>query len=151
MRSIIGAAEFAWAHFWIALLVALLVVIWQAWVWRADFGGTLLLLVAERAFQRKKYDAATRVLARLLRKDGILGAGETYDRVREIRALAHCIKGSILTRRGEDEEAVAEFSEAIDLWPKLEQAYARRAAVLRKHGQYDDALADYDMAISTTP
>ena len=58
-------------------------------------------------------------------------------------------RGETYQALGRYEEAVADFSRAIELAP--DAAIAERAATYRLIGRYDDALAGKDEAIDETP
>ena len=52
-----------------------------------------------------------------------------------------------LRRLGRNEQAVADYSEAIKLNPKNAETYNNRANAYSLLGRYDDAVKDYDEAI----
>ena len=53
--------------------------------------------------------------------------------------------------REEFEQAIADYSQAIQLNPKYADAYNNRGIVYRKQGKYDLAIADYNQAIQLNP
>jgi tetratricopeptide (TPR) repeat protein len=53
--------------------------------------------------------------------------------------------------KGENERAIADFSKALDLDPRLAKAHYNRAAVYRTKSEIDPAIADYSKAIEIDP
>jgi tetratricopeptide (TPR) repeat protein len=63
----------------------------------------------------------------------------------------HVYQGIQLRGDGRDDEAIAEFTAAIEINPKYSEAYLRRANVYSWNKQYDLAIADYSKAIEFDP
>jgi tetratricopeptide (TPR) repeat protein len=59
--------------------------------------------------------------------------------------------GNLLAEQGDLTEAIAAYTKAIRLDPRVPQAYANRGAVHARTGQLDEALADLDTAIRLSP
>ena len=57
-------------------------------------------------------------------------------------------KGKTSLDRGDFDKALSDFTQAIQLDPKLAKAYRYRAFVWRKKGDYAKAVADYTKASS---
>ena len=53
--------------------------------------------------------------------------------------------------KGQNERAVADFSKALDIDPRLAKAYYNRAAAYRAKSEIDRAIADYSKAIEVNP
>ena len=66
-------------------------------------------------------------------------------------ALAHHYRGAEYLKTGHDDEAIADFDQAIALNPKLYTAYYDRAIALRHKGELTRAIADYSEAIRISP
>ena len=69
------------------------------------------------------------------------------------RALAedYDSRGAAYVARGQVEEGVADYSQAIALNPNDAIAYKDRGGAYRAKGLYDQAVADYSQAIALTP
>ena len=52
-------------------------------------------------------------------------------------------RGAAYEAKGQNERAVADFSKALDIDPRLAKAYYNRAAVYRAKSEIDRAIADY--------
>ncbi|HEV2551023.1 MAG TPA: hypothetical protein VGU20_27170 [Stellaceae bacterium] len=126
------------------------------WLWavRAHLFGILLLAIAEKAMKRRDYDRAFAVATRLLREHGFPWPNQNNEEWQVVRGGAHCIRGTVYQRRGEDGIAAAEFDWAIELAPDLEEAYLRQAATYRKIGHWsrlEDAIDNCDAVIGSFP
>jgi len=66
-------------------------------------------------------------------------------------AQQHYTTGVKLASQGKLEEAIAEYSEAIRLEPRLVPAYYIRGVTYAQLGQYERAVQDYDEAIRLNP
>ena len=67
----------------------------------------------------------------------------------QIRAAQdHFDAGAELREEGKFEEAIAEYDEALKIYPKLPEVYNNRGAAFFHLGQNERALEDYDTAIS---
>lgn len=88
--------------------------------------------------------------ASALHGDGrFLEAIEVYDGLLGERPEAALLnnRGAALMALGRAEEAVGDYSQAIDLDPSLPQAFSNRGNALTKLGRYPEALEDYDRAL----
>lgn len=66
-------------------------------------------------------------------------------------AKAYYVRGSEWATLGNHERAIADFSTAIELDPKLVGVHYSRALVLSEKGDHDAAIADYDAALKLAP
>jgi tetratricopeptide (TPR) repeat protein len=60
-------------------------------------------------------------------------------------------KGFIYNSLKDNDEAIAAFTEAIKMDPKLSSAYFNRGRCYFEKGAYDEAILDYDTALSLNP
>lgn len=67
------------------------------------------------------------------------------------RALAYWLRGNTYFNTRDDDRAVADFSAAVRLDPKLSQAWRDRARANMVKGEFDRAIADYTRAIRLRP
>ena len=135
------------------LLLGLGLAIWLLAI-RAHLFGILLLAIAEKAMKRKDYDRAFAVATRLLREHGFPWPNRKDEGWHVILGGAHCVRGTVHQRRGEDGIAAAEFDCAIEFAPDLEEAYLRQAASYRKIGHWsrlEDAIDNCDAVIEAFP
>jgi tetratricopeptide (TPR) repeat protein len=68
-----------------------------------------------------------------------------------LRAQAYLVRGYFYFNSGDARRAIADYTAAIKLDPKLVAAYMRRAEAFRDEGETDRALADYTEAIRIDP
>ena len=66
-------------------------------------------------------------------------------------AVQHNDRGVALTTEGGYDEAIAEFSKAIELEPEYVVAYSNRGYAYGLKGEWDIAIADFDKAIELAP
>ncbi len=66
-------------------------------------------------------------------------------------AWAHSNRGDAYFEKGDDDSALADYSDAIWVDPQNSDAFIGRGAVYRERGETDLALADYNEAIRLTP
>lgn len=66
-------------------------------------------------------------------------------------ALERLEQGDIYRDQGQWDEAIAEYSEAIELDPDYAQAYNNRGWIYRTKTEYDNAIADFNKAIELDP
>jgi len=67
------------------------------------------------------------------------------------RARQHYSRGAAFADEGRFDEAISEFSKAIELDPDYALAYSSRCATYYRKGQYDQAIADCTEAILLDP
>jgi tetratricopeptide (TPR) repeat protein len=60
-------------------------------------------------------------------------------------------RGNALRDQGENDKAIAAFTEAIRLDPKDDSAYFNRGLAWRSKGEYDNAIMDYNQALTINP
>ena len=63
----------------------------------------------------------------------------------------HLTRGSALFKKGEYDDALKEFSEAIRLAPKAPQGYFERGQVWDAQGDYDKAIGDFNEGLRLAP
>jgi tetratricopeptide (TPR) repeat protein len=66
-------------------------------------------------------------------------------------AKEHLIKGTNYFAQKLWDQSIAEFTTAIELYPKLAIAYNNRGSTYGEKGEYDRAIADYTRAIEIDP
>jgi len=66
-------------------------------------------------------------------------------------ASAYIIRGMIWAQKGENDIALGDFSEAIQLDPNNKWAYLNRSVALKAKKEYDNALSDINEAIQLDP
>ena len=66
-------------------------------------------------------------------------------------AEQHNTRGIALAEEGEHEHAIAEFSKAIEVDPKLAKAHYNRGLTYFEKGEFDKAIADFNEAIEVDP
>jgi tetratricopeptide (TPR) repeat protein len=65
--------------------------------------------------------------------------------------IAYFNRGLAFKEKGNFDQAVADFDEAIELSPEHADAYFNRGLVLSKKGEQDRAIADFDKVIEISP
>ena len=63
----------------------------------------------------------------------------------------HLVAGQKYASQNQWDRAITEFSQAIDLNPKIARAYSGRGKAYSKRGEYDKAIVDFTMAIALDP
>ncbi|MCB9746841.1 MAG: tetratricopeptide repeat protein [Candidatus Omnitrophica bacterium] len=66
-------------------------------------------------------------------------------------ALAYNNRGRALLVEGRDEEALQDFSKALNLDPQFEEAYNNRGNLYYRQKKFNDALADFNAALAINP
>ena len=66
-------------------------------------------------------------------------------------AQEHYAQGKALLQSGQWEQAILEFTKAIDLDPDYREAYSERAYAYYQKGEYDKALSDSNKIIELNP
>jgi tetratricopeptide (TPR) repeat protein len=66
-------------------------------------------------------------------------------------AYYHSVMGSILQREKRYGEAIAEYTQAIELDPKECVSYVNRGEIFMRHGLANEAMADFKSAIDLDP
>ncbi len=75
----------------------------------------------------------------------------TMDRANEQQAVDAYNRGVAYYARGELDEAIASYTEAVRLNPKLADAYLNRGAAYDAKGELDEAIADFTQALRLNP
>ncbi len=70
---------------------------------------------------------------------------------RSSKAKVYLNLGQLYVQKGDDDEALTSYGEAVKRDPKLAAAYVDRAAIFIKREDQDHALADLDRAVLLTP
>jgi tetratricopeptide (TPR) repeat protein len=92
------------------------------------------------------------LLALVLVVAGILAScGAPTDGTAEGTAEVHFYQGNKLDSQGRYDEAIEEFTKAIELNPNMANAYFNRGNSYGKLGQFERAIQDYDEVISLNP
>ena len=66
-------------------------------------------------------------------------------------ANAHIVRGNARSDRGQFEDAIADYDQALELQPDNAFAYDHRGSMKMALGQFGDAIADYDQALKLRP
>lgn len=66
-------------------------------------------------------------------------------------AYYHSMMGSILQREKRYGEAIAEYTQALELDPKDTVSLTNRGEIFMRHGLYDDAISDFTAAMALDP
>ena len=70
----------------------------------------------------------------------------------ESRTAIHYFKGVAYFKKGQNDKAIAEYNKAIEINPRLAEAYANRGlAYAQGKGQFDQAISDFNKAIGINP
>jgi tetratricopeptide (TPR) repeat protein len=67
------------------------------------------------------------------------------------KALSIFLRGNERSERGELDRAVAEYTEALRVYPQFAAAYHNRAVVQRRMGKHDLAIGDFSSALRFDP
>jgi tetratricopeptide (TPR) repeat protein len=67
------------------------------------------------------------------------------------RAFVEMNLGDALARKGQPDEAMAHFEQAINLQPDYAEAYYNRGNVLYAKGRIDEAIADFEKSLQIQP
>jgi len=105
---------------------------------------------------RKRADGALREVENLRKELEIARAekpnlGQYNDAVNSLSATDWFQKGYSLGTAGKNQEAMEAFTKAIELNPKVVEAYFNRGAAYFRLGNYRQAIRDYDRAIELDP
>jgi tetratricopeptide (TPR) repeat protein len=82
----------------------------------------------------------------------LLGNAYTREKSREYKDATVYIRHGILsTERGRYDDAISYFSKAIEIDPRLVEAYKNRGNIYSRMGKYDQAILDYNKALEIDP
>jgi tetratricopeptide (TPR) repeat protein len=73
------------------------------------------------------------------------------DEATSNRANAYYARGGAYKTKGDNDQAIADYTKAIEANSHYADAYAGRGIVYQIIGKYDDAIADYSKAIEIDP
>ena len=93
-------------------------------------------------YEKTRYQEALKAFTTLPEEAGL---GERW------RAVAFAIRGEIYRRMSCHEEALADFSRALELDPDLSRATAGRGVIYYQMKCYEEALVDFDRTLETSP
>ena len=72
----------------------------------------------------------------------------TQEKQSESRdATAYYNQGRAYGQKGQYDQAISDYSKAIEIDPKFATAYNNRGIAYRQKGQYDQAISDYNKAL----
>jgi tetratricopeptide (TPR) repeat protein len=80
--------------------------------------------------------------------------GNTYarEKLHEHKdATVYIRHGTLSTQRGRYDDAISYFSKAIEIDPRLVEAYKNRGNIYSRMGKYDQAILDYNKALEIDP
>jgi tetratricopeptide (TPR) repeat protein len=121
--------------------------------------GIALLLLGRNQEALDSFTHAVRVWKSASVMDGLLPipnlsrglSGKTSQQITEGHATAYCGLGQSYHRLRQDEQAILEYDQAIQINPHDPNAYIGRGDCHLALGDQDEALADYDEAIRRGP
>jgi tetratricopeptide (TPR) repeat protein len=93
--------------------------------------------------QTKNLDRSIRSCTKIIKR----GKRES----RKNRTSAYTIRGNAYDNKGQYDQAIADFTKAIEINPRYAKAYTNRGSVYNSKGQADRAIADYGKAIEINP
>src|SRR5438552_2753233 len=64
---------------------------------------------------------------------------------------AYIDRGDVYSAKGQYDQAIADYNEALKINPRSSLAYENRGNVYTVKGQYDQAISDYDKAMEINP
>ncbi|MDR1084772.1 MAG: tetratricopeptide repeat protein [Deltaproteobacteria bacterium] len=94
------------------------------------------------AYRRADYDEAIEIFTSIIRRRGLS--------IKE-RAVSYLLRGEAKREKGELEEAVFDFTRAINQWPNYPQAIFFRGQALIRLNRFSEALADLSRAAELDP
>jgi lipoprotein NlpI len=66
-------------------------------------------------------------------------------------SAAHYLRGFVQEKLGKNQEALTDFSKALELEPTLSEAYHQRGCVQFKLGKFSESVADFDRYLEKNP
>jgi tetratricopeptide (TPR) repeat protein len=94
------------------------------------------------AHRRGDYDQAIEIFTSIIRRRGLT--------IKE-RAVSYLLRGEAKREKGDVDEAVHDFTRAINQWPNYPQAIFFRGQALASLNRYDEALTDLARAVELDP
>lgn len=113
------------------------------------FASALSGPVAAQNLQQQVAECTSRDVETIIRGCTALINSSRVDR--ENKAVAHVVRGSAYSRRGDLDSAVADFSAAISRNPRSLVAFYNRGIAYTQQENYDRAIEDFSRAISLQP
>jgi tetratricopeptide (TPR) repeat protein len=80
-------------------------------------------------------------------KESLKVVEDVIDRKIESKAVICLFRGGTYGLKGQWDEAIAEYNEAIEVNPNFAMAYRTKGTAYLKKGQYDQAISDFNKAI----
>ena len=77
--------------------------------------------------------------------------GGAWGSVGKERAISYYTTGCSYLEKGQWDKAIAEYNEAIELYPKYVEAYFYRGYAYDEKGLYEQAISDFTKAIEINP
>jgi len=108
----------------------------------AELTGLVTARKAANALAKGQFDEALRLYSDALKDDKL-----TNDR----KAVILADRGVIYARLGQPDRAIADFNEAVKLFPEYAAVYNNRGAFLVSLGAFDEAIKDFDRALILAP
>lgn len=84
-------------------------------------------------------------------RDFVIQELKECDATKQVTPEENLFKGSIATNKGEPDQAIVEYTEAIKKNPDLVDAYNNRGCVYIRKRDYDKAISDFNEAIELNP
>jgi tetratricopeptide (TPR) repeat protein len=128
-----------------ALLIMIMLLFCSQDVLWAQSANAPLVETVEKgylAYRRGDYDEAITIFTVIIRRRGLT--------VKE-RAVSYLLRGEAKREKGELDEAVFDFTRAINQWPNYPQAIFFRGQVLVRLNRFSEALADLTRAVELDP
>lgn len=76
---------------------------------------------------------------------------KSVDTYEQTWADAYVNQGNVNNDKGQYDQAISYYTEAIEINPSFAEAYVNRGNVYHAKGQYDQAISDYNKAIEINP
>ena len=102
---------------------------------------------AKEAFERVLKDDSSYTPA----KESLKIIEDIGDQIIRSNTAVYLFKGASHSNRGQWDEALPEFTKAIEINPTYPYAYANRGSIYYRKGQHDWAISDYTKALKINP
>ena len=104
-------------------------------------------LIGTFKVRRKRTRAKLRLAANNQNAGGTVSENSRQEENRRVEAAACYVRGSQFDSEGDYEEAIRNYTQAIEMNPQYLDAYKDRAYLYHCNGEYDAAVHDYSKAI----